>query len=273
MPYSANASVYEFDGETAAPLEPARSGWDPRLVNGSATSALLASVLERDLAREGHAPARFTIDMLRPIPFAPARVESVVTRMGGRLALGDVSMFVNEKLVARASGMYLAQNEAEEFSTPTDPASSPEDLDNGVLLPDFGGVREQPPFQHFCDIRWATEFDSLAPVVWFRPPTTLVRGLPPSDTARAVAVADLLAGLTVTHQVRTGLPYTAAINADQHVVFAGPPRGEWFALRMERVAASMGSGFASADILDAGGLRGRVTHTRVGNRPHAMPSS
>ncbi|MFT6395301.1 MAG: hypothetical protein ACJAYU_000043 [Bradymonadia bacterium] len=269
MPYSATASVYELNGDVATPQEPARSGWDPRLVNGSSTSALLAAVLERDLAREGHAPARFIVDMLRPIPFADARVESVVTRMGGRLALGDVSMFVGDKLVARASGMYLAQNEGDEFATPNATPTSADQLRNGVLLPDFGSAREQPPFQHFCDIRWATEFEATAPVVWFRPPPALIGGLPPSDTVRAVAVADLLAGLTVTHQIRSGFPHAAAINADQHIVFAGAPVGEWFALRMERVAASQGAGFASADVLDSRGLRGRVTHTRVGNRPQA----
>lgn len=272
MPYSPSATVYELDGDVATPQAPARSGWDPRLVNGSSTSALLAAVLERDLARDGHAPARFTVDMLRPIPFAEARVESVVTRMGGRLALGDVSMFVAEKLVARASGMYLAQSESDEFATPLQVPTAANELADGVLLPDFGGASDQPPFQHFCDIRWATPFDSASPVVWFRPPPALVGGLPASDMVRAVAVADLLAGLTVTHQIRTGLPYAAAINADQHIVFAGAPVGEWIALRMERIAASRGAGFASADLLDSRGLRGRVTHTRVGNRPHAMPA-
>ena len=50
-------------------------------------------------------PARFTIDMVRIAPFAPARIETHVVRAGPRMALVEATMMVNDATVVKADIM------------------------------------------------------------------------------------------------------------------------------------------------------------------------
>lgn len=254
------------------PRPPAHSGWDPALVNGSASAGLLAALLERELVSgtvdpgaPALAPTRITVDLLRPVPFRRLDAATRTVRAGRRLRLVEADLLDGDRLVARASGVFLAATHAPSFATPRDALVHPDELASARLLPDFDRPLERPPFQHYCDVRWATPYDSAEPAVWVRPPETLAEGLPPSPLSRALAVADLLAGLIATHQTYVRGRYESAINADLHVVLAGPPVGDWFGLRLDRLESHEGVGFACAELFDLGGYRGRVTHTRVGN--------
>ncbi len=261
------APAYRLEGERFVPLPPARSGWDPRLVNGSASAGLLASLLERELRRPGLSPARITIDLMRPIPFAPLEGRVRRVREGRRLGLADAELFHGDELVARASGLFLASSEIPDQAASVEPPPQPSGFPSGRLLPGLSDPGEHPSYQFYCDVRWATAPGAAEPTVWIRPPDVVVEGMPTSDLVRAVATADLLAGLAVAHCRAQDAPVPQAINADVQVAIAAEPRGDFFALRLNRMVSSAGVGFASADLFDEAGYVGRVSQSRVTNRP------
>lgn len=248
------------------PLDPARSGWDATLVNGSAAGGLLTVLLEQVLRRDGFQVARLTIDLLKPVPFATLRGSAQVLREGGRLRQGEAQLAVDGATVARASGLYLAPTDAPPVAHGVAPLLPAGDGPPTAMMDDAKDGGRLPSYEFYCDMRWVSARDAAEPTVWVTPPASFLEGEPCSDLVRCVAAADLLAGpAELTRRAR--MPQSpVAINADLNLVFAGDPQGTSFGFRMTQLAAAGGVGFAHAQLFDAQGFRGLVTQSRVGNR-------
>ena len=73
-------SFYEADGAALVATPMTRGPWDNRFQHGGPPAALVAGAVERFAG--DYRVARLSIELLRPVPIAPVRVE--VRSLGGR---------------------------------------------------------------------------------------------------------------------------------------------------------------------------------------------
>ena len=94
--------VFEVDGDVAVPTDLARGPWSPHAQHGGAPSALLAGQLEGFEAGPATFPARYTLELMRPVPLTPLRIERRTIRPGKKVQLQG-SLFAPEVEVVRAT--------------------------------------------------------------------------------------------------------------------------------------------------------------------------
>jgi hypothetical protein len=101
--------VFEVDGDVAVPTELARGPWSPHAQHGGAPSALLAGLLEEFDLGTATFPARFTLELMRPVPLAPLRIERQTIRPGKKVQLVQGSLFADDVEVVRATLLRLRE--------------------------------------------------------------------------------------------------------------------------------------------------------------------
>jgi hypothetical protein len=74
------AALYREDGNMLVPSELTRGPWDPNAQHGGGPAAVLARAIERCDPREDTAVTRIALDLIRPIPLAPLRVDARLVR-------------------------------------------------------------------------------------------------------------------------------------------------------------------------------------------------
>jgi hypothetical protein len=109
--------VYEVDGDTAVPTELARGPWSPHAQHGGAPGALLAGELERFDVGTATFPARFTLELMRPVPLTPLRIDRRTIRPGKKVQLVQGSLYSGDVEVVRATLLRLREQPVE-FTTP-----------------------------------------------------------------------------------------------------------------------------------------------------------
>src|SRR5215213_8879368 len=112
--------VFEVDGDLAVPTELARGPWSPDAQHGGAPAALLAGQLEAFDPGTATFPARFTLELMRPVPLAPLRIERRTIRPGKKVQLVQGSLFAGDVEVTRATLLRLREQPVQ-FAT--DPAA------------------------------------------------------------------------------------------------------------------------------------------------------
>src|ERR1700712_4055459 len=101
--------VFEVDGDVAVPTELARGPWSPHAQHGGAPSALLAGQLEGFDPGTATFPARFTLELMRPVPLRPLRIERRTIRGGKKVQLVQGSLFADDVEVVRATLLRLRE--------------------------------------------------------------------------------------------------------------------------------------------------------------------
>src|SRR5713101_9763085 len=89
-------AVFRVEGEIAIPSELARGPWSPHAQHGGAPSSLLAGHLEHFDPGPAWFPARFTVELMRPVPLTPLRLEARTIRPGKKVQLVQGSLFSGE---------------------------------------------------------------------------------------------------------------------------------------------------------------------------------
>src|SRR6185436_3410071 len=102
-------SVFVLDGELVVPTVLARGPWTPEAQHGGAPAALLARAVERFEGGDAMVVVRVTVELLRPVPIAPLRVMTRLSRPGKKVQIVEASLVVAEggTEVARASGLRI----------------------------------------------------------------------------------------------------------------------------------------------------------------------
>jgi hypothetical protein len=105
-----------------------------------------------------------------------------------------------------------------------------------------------------------------------RLPVPLVDGEPATPLQQVATLSDF-ANATATIARRDWRPGRPGfINADSTLYLSRPPSGEWFCLRLDRVADEDGVGSVDVALFDARGPLGRVVQCRLANPPAARAS-
>jgi hypothetical protein len=255
------SSVYRVDNETAFTSDFAAGPWDPGLQHGGAPASLIAWATEKMSTREPMHVVRMTIDLLRPVPIAPLRVQAEVLREGRKIQVCTVTLWHEQAAVVRATVLKVR---AADVQLPDHVRDEP------VLLPgpDQGhqpevllGAPNKNAFIRGLDLRVVKgEFRSAGPAaIWFRAHRPIVEGAPISPLMRAAMTGDFCNG---TSAVLDFNDWTF-INADLTISLARMPVGEWILLDAETWLGTSGAGIAFAKLGDERGYFGRAIQSLV----------
>jgi acyl-coenzyme A thioesterase PaaI-like protein len=275
-------SIFLDEGEGRfAPTEQARGPWDPRALHGGAPAALIASAFER-LQPGAELPfARLSFSFLRPIPMAPLRLSTRITRPGRRVQELEAELHAGEELVCRAHALRilaapetlpeLAIEQAAERSDPPLPGPDEahpvrfalDDLERrsfAATAMEMRFLQGQPLAGELPEQDSTTSHQPQgAAKVWMRLCHPLLPGEPLTPLARVAATADFGNGVSAV------LPFERYlfINADLTIALNRRPQGEWIALDARTLLHPGGIGWAQSVLHDERGPIGLATQALV----------
>ncbi|HEV2686687.1 MAG TPA: acyl-CoA thioesterase domain-containing protein, partial [Actinomycetota bacterium] len=124
-------AFYVADGDGFVSTEWTRGPWDARAQHAGPPSALVGRAFEQ-LDPAGFQVARFTMEILRPIPIATLEIEVQPIRTGRRVQYLQASLKSDGNEVARASAWRIRTSDEPMPATPDEeppfagPSESPE---------------------------------------------------------------------------------------------------------------------------------------------------
>lgn len=291
----AGESIFVRTGEDRyEPTEHARGPWDPRAQHGGAPAALMTAALERVEPGEELPFARLHFEFLRPVPLAPLRLRTRITRPGRRVQAIEAELLTDDprsdsreggsqegQLVCRARALRILAvpgeipQRARELVRESSPAPLPDPEEgHGVrfALDDlerrsFAATAMEMRFVHGRPLKGGLPDDALsaghdlvgAAAVWMRLRHPLLPDEPTSALARVPAAADFGNG------VASVLPFDSYlfINADLSIELDRRPVGEWIGLDARTLLHADGIGWSESVLHDERGPLGRARQSLV----------
>jgi hypothetical protein len=271
--------VYEPDGRVYAPTEWAGSPWSEGLQHGGPVNALFARAAEEAALETGLRVVRLTVDLFRPVPRVPLRLDWSFVRRGRRIAVVEAQLTRpgESDRVSRASAVLLRPDEQAPRSwqhTPAPPLAL-EGAESVDFMPRDMRESFPPGFHWSFEVRMGA--DEHGPAAWIHTPLALLPGEPMSPLQRCAAVADLTFGLSGRSLLRQRIVDVDAwrvpmINTDTTIYWERPPVGEWFGFRHALLTDHEGIGLAEVDLADTEGRLGRSLQAMLATDP-PEPSS
>ncbi len=263
------------------PTEQARGPWDPRALHGGAPAALITAAFERMEPGTELPFARLSFEFLRPIPMAPLRLTTRMSRPGRRVQALEAELSVEGLTVCRATALRLvgAPDGLPELALEQVRAASPtaiappqqgqhvhfglDDMERksfAASAMEMRFLRGQPLSGELPEQDTSSNHvPSGAATVWMRLRHPLLPDEPLTPLARVAASADFGNG------VATVLPFDRFlfINADLTISLDRRPHGEWVALDARTLLYPNGIGWAESILHDERGPLGRATQALV----------
>ena len=253
------------------PTDYARGPWTPDALHGGPVAALLAGVAEQaaDAGAGGipFLPTRLTVELLRPVPVAPLRIEGRLVRPGRKVQLAEADVLDEAgTLLATARLLRLRAAEvAAPITTAVAPPPGPETA-KATELVSIGydafhnrGVEHRFVAGTFVDPGPATD--------WIRLRVPVVPGSAPTPLQRVAAAADFGNGVSRVADF-TELMF---INPDLTIHLHRLPAGEWVCLEAVTWMEGNGTALAESRLWDEHGPIGRsLQGLLVEGRPSAL---
>lgn len=227
-----------------------RGPWSDAHQHGGPPSALLGRALEAAVG-EGFVAARFTIELLRPVPIGLLAVETSAPVGGASVRRVEGALLADGIEILRGVGLFVA-------TRPGAPAVAPEILP--LLPPSAAAAETEFPFFR-CDEGYHRAIElryvhgkngDPSVAVWMRSRIRLVAGEVPTGAQRVLLVADSGNGVTAPLDLQSW----SFVNPDLTVHLHRAVAGEWIALEAEMRTDPSGTGLAQTRIHDARGLVG-----------------
>ncbi len=274
-------ALFTADGELMIPTELSRGPWVATAQHGGPPSGLLTRAVERHRTSPDEDPSaylvsRMTVELLRPVPLTPLRVETATTRPGRKVQLVTASLWAGEAFeteVARAVGLRILRVP---ITFPFDVNGPNADVD-AAIRPHAGPEGGRPPSMVFSgatrpafhsdavDMRFIRGDLGAGPgAMWLRLRVPIVAGERPSPAQLAVTMSDF------SNAIGSYLPMTTHtyLNADLTVNLHRMPEGEWVCVDSVMRVDGTGVGLAAAQLSDETGPIGRATQSLlIAERP------
>lgn len=254
--------LYERDGALFVPTAHTRGPWSADAQHGGPPAALLARALEALPAEAPMMVARYTLEILRPVPLRPLRVTATVDRPGRRVQLVSVTLHAGDDELCRARAWRIRVNSvAPDAAEQHPPQTSSEPESAAAHDPES----QEPAFHRTgAELRFARgSFWELGPsTVWIRLRRPVVDGEAPSPLMRVVAAADFGNGVSAV------LPWSdfLFVNTDLGVYLHREAAGEWICLDAGTTIGVTGVGIAESALTDRDGPIGRSLQTLLVER-------
>jgi hypothetical protein len=234
------------DGRWAATLH-TTGPWDRRSQHGGPPSALLGRAIQRCAARTDMIVARFTCEILRPIPVGEIAVRARLARPGRNVELLEAVATADGRDVASAAAWRVLRSGAPAVA-PRLPPPPPLPAESQRMPPDGNWVDG-----YLSAIEWRAARGSLrAPgpaTVWSRMRYPLVPDEEPSPLERVLATAD--SGNGVSWELDLGR--WLFINPELTVHLHREAAGEWICLDAQTTVSAGGAGLATSVLSDLDG--------------------
>lgn len=262
MPSMAPALFSPKDG-TFVPADLGRSPWSSETLHGGSVAALLAHAVEACPPSRDSQVTRLTVDLMRPVPVAPLRVEAEVVRPGRKVQLVEASLWDGD---AEPPATPLAQARALFLRTADAPVPEGTGASGPVVPgPDRGQETPFPRGDYEALHNAGTEirfvrgvFNEPGPAtVWIRLRHPVVAGEQPSPLQRVAAAADFGNGVSAV------LDFTrwVFVNPDLTIYLNRLPAGEWVCLEAQTDVEGHGVGIAHSRLHDELGPIGRAAQS------------
>ena len=238
-------AFYVADGDSFVSTQWTRGPWDERAQHAGPPAALVGRAFEKQ-EPFGLQVARFTMEILRPIPIARLTIDVDPLRTGKRVQYLTASLKADDEEVARASAWRIRTSDVPMPATDGEapPFDGPDRIE-GVDSYDVGGDQS-----YFLAMEWRYARGSIAirgpSSVWMRMRKPLVEGEPIMPLSRILAAADSGNGISAILDFRTHL----FINTELTVHLARMPEGEWVCIDAETRQDANGIGVAQSVIWD-----------------------
>lgn len=258
---------YQALGDGRYRSSPATAGpWDNALQHAGPPCALLAHGIEQHPdVRPGLRFARFTVEMIRPVPVADLTVAVRILRSGRRTELveaelADAGPDGGGRVVMWMAASRVAVGESAAPAVP-DPAP-PTPLPGPMPAAVWAGAHNDG---YVSAIEWRFAEGVLGEpgpaIAWARPRMALVAGRALSPVERALLIADSASGVSAALDIRAW----SFVNADLTVQLHRYPEGEWVCLEARTVVDAAGVGCARSRLCDESGAIGHTLQTLVVN--------
>ena len=250
-------AIFRVDGANVVTSPHAAGPWDPNMQHGGAPAALAVWAAEQLATPVPMRIARVTIDLMRPVPVAPLRLETEVLRQGRKIQLCAVRLFAGGTLTVGATVLKIKL----QADPPDDVIEPAVDLPLPDALPPHPADFSSSPFVTGMSLRAARgSFGVPGPgAVPDRADRSLVEGTAISQAMRAVVASDFCNGTSAVLDFR----HWTFLNADLTVNLAREPVGEWILLDAESWIGPDGAGLAMARLADTKGYFGRCVQSLV----------
>ena len=228
--------------------------WRPDSQHGGPPAALLARAIELLPAAQGMLLARFTMELLRPVPVAEVATTARVVRPGRRVAFAESTLYDAPagQPIALAQA-WLLPGHRDGPGSPTPPATGPDQHCSLAGARGWGGG-----YIDAMEWRWVSgDAYGLGPgAAWMRSPD-LVEGEPITPVQRVLAGVDSASGISGCLDTS----HWAFLNTELTVHLLRPPEGEWVLVDAETTLSDGSAGLATSTISDIRGVVGRSAQT------------
>ncbi len=253
-----SAALFHKDGDAYVPTDLTEGPWDPNAQFGGSPAALLATLVEQVPTLTPMQVARFTVDLLRPVPLDPLVADVRVVREGKRIQVVSASLLAADIEVARSTALRIRLLDLGHQELPTGAADNPLPAAPRATDDEPFPVGRQPGSRRAVEYWLEEKGGYYWDPAWVRLQTDIIAGQPASPLARLAYTADLASGIGV----RRDLP-VRGINADVAINVVRYPRGEWLCLDGRGWISQHGIGQVQATLSDTGGLTATVSMARL----------
>jgi hypothetical protein len=240
------------DGDRYLPTEWARGPWSPESQHGGPPSALVGRAIEA-LEPAGELQlARFTLEILRPIPIAPLIVDARVVRPGKRVQLAEATLSDEKGEVARAHAWRIRPADEPHATIALEPAPYPppeESPDFDTYIPPW-----EPSYMTAMETKRAHgSFLEPGPAAaWMRMRVPLIEGEDAQPWDPVLCAGDSGNGISAVLPPDRYL----FINTELTVHLVRPPVDEWVCLDAVTRIGPRGIGLAQSILWDRDGRIG-----------------
>jgi len=243
------SAIFTPQGQSYRATEHAGGPWSPTLLQGSATTALMAREVETVARQTGFAIRRLTFDLWRPAELHTFDLAVDMLRDGRRAKTLQVRLCDGDVEVARCSALLTARG-SDSPPVPGGNSAQPDPgPDSGTPPPAFAQAWSRY-FQHVSVrlIEGALEKPGPA-AAWMRLDVPLVEGTANSPLVQAVQAADFASGVSQIVDMRQW----SFINPDISLAFYRDPQGDWILIRARTLVGDAGAGLIRATLSDRHG--------------------
>ena len=264
--------LYDMHDGVFSPSIHTGSPWSMSTQHGGPINALLMYGIETATLDTPKRVARLSVDILRPVPREPLRLNTRILREGRRLAVVDAALERESDgmpvAVARAQLMKDRDDHKPLFPRAAEHNPTPNDTDEADLISE-SRRREGPPGFHL-NIEMRHGMDKSGPIGWFTWSGELIIGLATSSAQRCAAICDLATIVSGRMRLSGEGRWDNKIrfemlNTDTTIHFLRPPIGDWFAFYDPSIIDERGTGITETPLHDKNGVLGRVVQTVASN--------
>ena len=254
------------DGDHFLPTELTRGGWSDLAQHGSPPSGLLAAAIEGVSTVAPMQVARFTIDLFRPVPLEPLRVETHVLRDGRRIQVVEAILRHGDLEVGRATALKIRTTEVELPDVEQEAWEQPPPPGAGNPIEDFWTFATNLPRFHRDAVEILSIDDSFTRfgpgLSWFRLKHPVIDGQETTPFVRLATLADMSNGNSQALDPEAYLYVNPDITLYAHRL----PVGEWVGMRSAAHQHRSGIGLADTRVFDETGPLGRINQAQLLDR-------